>query len=359
MTTVQELLKQRGLPSNFCAVPFTSLILEPTGEVACCREHGLKQVVGDLKTQSIEEIWNGPRLQAWRREFLSGKPCICDVEIRHRGCNQYVASPRLIESIEINEVQTSSPVHLGLNLNGRCNLHCPMCGVWKMPNGVYDDPDIWKKVEAILPLVQEIEMLGGEPFIQDYTFKVMDIIAEVNPGCRWLITTNAHWDLTEAIRARLDRLEFREIIVSTDSLDTDVYSKVRAGGRLEKFMSTVADLISYDQDRRRSGKGGLNLTINSTIQILNWREIPSLIDFADKNGFLKANIAFLYSPKKLSLLSLSERERESILEHLTENLSGDHLTRSREVLRPLLESVSPLFRANIVAAIAQKTRARR
>jgi radical SAM protein with 4Fe4S-binding SPASM domain len=47
--------------------------------VPCCYDYDAKIVLGDLKTQSVEEIWNGPAYQALRKAELEGRndagPC--------------------------------------------------------------------------------------------------------------------------------------------------------------------------------------------------------------------------------------------------------------------------------------------
>ncbi len=39
----------------------------------CCLDEHLENRLGNLTEQSLVEIWNGPRLQAWRRAHVEGR----------------------------------------------------------------------------------------------------------------------------------------------------------------------------------------------------------------------------------------------------------------------------------------------
>ena len=57
---VLDAFEEQDLPKNgFCVVPFTTIILEPNGNVGVCRLHGTDEALGNLSENTIEEIWNG------------------------------------------------------------------------------------------------------------------------------------------------------------------------------------------------------------------------------------------------------------------------------------------------------------
>lgn len=68
-----------------CPLPFRQLIIRPTGEVSlCCNDPLGKYTMGDLRTQSISEVWNSEKYKEIRREMLeNGRKnlelcCNCD-----------------------------------------------------------------------------------------------------------------------------------------------------------------------------------------------------------------------------------------------------------------------------------------
>ena len=344
---VSEEVARRGLPANFCHVPFAALILEPDGRVGSCRIKGTEFPVGNLNESTLEEIWNGPRIRQWRREFLNGDVKMCRKEVRHTRCHTCAEYNELLPEVEATEYQTRPPLRLALNFNGHCNLECQMCHIWKEPNGLYDARGWWDQAEKWVGGIQELELLSGEPFIQKDTYRLIDLVAERNPSCRWSITTNGHWRLTDGIRRALDKIRFKHLIVSLDSLNPTTYSKIRKLGRLEVPLANLDRLLEYDQSRIERGLGPLNIYLSFLIQRDNWRELGDFHEFAKRKGTRIFRI-FLYEPRKHSLLSLRLAERERIVEHYIHELSYDQLIHSRRAFLPLLDSLPALARARLL-----------
>jgi radical SAM protein with 4Fe4S-binding SPASM domain len=70
-----------GKPRYACKFLWNELFVNVSGDVAPCCTQG-RPVVGNLKTQKIEEIWNGPIMQEMRRRLYEGDPMpVC------RDCN--------------------------------------------------------------------------------------------------------------------------------------------------------------------------------------------------------------------------------------------------------------------------------
>lgn len=334
----------RGLPANFCHVPFTALILEPDGRVGSCRMKGTEFTVGNLNENTLEEIWNGPFLREWRREFLSGNVSKCKSEVRYKGCNTCPEYNALLPSIEPVEVQSKQPLRIALNLNGKCNLECRMCHIWKEPNGLYEKNGWWDQVAGWVKSVKEIELLSGEPFIQKDTYKLIDSISEQNPECLWTITTNANWKFNDKVRDTLDKIKFKHLTVSIDSLDHETYPKIRKNGDLSLLLETVDKLLEYDRSRIARGLGSLNIHVCFLVQKDNWQELARFHEYGKDKG-VEHFLIFLFEPFDYSLLALPEAEREAILSFCTETLSREHLNLSRKVFLPLLDSLPPLAKA--------------
>lgn len=335
----------RGLPANFCHVPFTALILEPDGRVGSCRMKGTEFTVGNLNDNTLEEIWNGPFLREWRREFLSGDVRKCKSEVRYKGCNTCPEYNALLPSIDPVEIQTKQPMRIALNLNGKCNLECRMCHIWKEPNGLYEKNGWWDQVAEWVKNVKEIELLSGEPFIQRDTYRLIDSISVSNPECEWTITTNANWTFNDKVRETLDKIKFKHLTVSIDSLDPASYSKIRKNGDLGRLLETVDRLIAYDRSRIERGLGSLNLHVCFLVQKDNWMELANFHRYAREKG-VRHFLIFLFEPFEYSLLDLPESRREEILRFYVESLSREDLNLSRKVFLPLLDSLPKIARAS-------------
>jgi radical SAM protein with 4Fe4S-binding SPASM domain len=71
-----------------CFYPWHSVSVTWEGQVVpCCRDYNASDVLGDLRTQTLADIWNGARLQQLRREHCGGKIAtpLC-VNCKERSC---------------------------------------------------------------------------------------------------------------------------------------------------------------------------------------------------------------------------------------------------------------------------------
>lgn len=357
LKTARENILKKGLdPTQFCIMPFVNLILEPDGSVGLCRQKGSDFTLGYIQEDSIENIWNGPFARRWRREFLEGKPHICNSELRHKGCQLCPSLNSMLEDVQLSEVQESFPLRLTANFNGKCNLQCQMCDVWQMPNGLYTDLNFWEPAKkSIFPHLKEIDMLSGEPFIQPDTYRLIDEVSSVNPNCSWSITTNLHWNLSQRIKDYLDKIKVKNIIVSIDSLVPESYAKIRYPGKLAVVLETFKNLKEYEVERIARGLGPLNIHVNFLIQKENWREASSMIEFCLKNEAMPF-LTFLYRPSQFSLNDLNYKERLNILDYYFKNSNWSELSLMRRVWTPLIERLEKIDKAHFFMLITEKKR---
>lgn len=316
LTPIEVLSKfnEYSLPKNFCIVPFTNIILNPEGDISICRQKGTKHIVGSLKNNTIEEIWNNDYLKKWRSEFLNGDINICKNEIQSDACHIGSGSYFYIDKAQIDIVQDNLPIKLTANFNGKCNLKCKMCDVWTLSNGFYDRINYWEELNTkFFPYIQEVEMLSGEPFIQNDTWKLISQISKINPMCIWSFTTNAHYELTNEMKSELDKIEIKNIIVSIETLNEKKYEKIRIGGRLDRVKKTISQFNQYNESRSPESK--ISLNIHFLVLKDNLDEIDDVIKFCDENKFMLI-LNCLVEPSEMSLKSLSSMDVESRIKEL-------------------------------------------
>lgn len=62
-------------PQRLCERPFTKAYIRYNGDVVlCCEDWHYQRVLGNVKTSSLSEIWNGPDYLSVRRELLDKQP---------------------------------------------------------------------------------------------------------------------------------------------------------------------------------------------------------------------------------------------------------------------------------------------
>lgn len=353
-TELQELFKKKGLPPQFCIVPFSNLILNPSGDIGVCRQKGTEHVVGNILKESLEEIWNGDYLQNWRKEFLTGNIEICKKEVATDACHlspdHYVFFPE----IDLKAQQENMPIKLTANFNGKCNLKCTMCDVWMMENGLYDRIGFWDRSETdFFPYIKEIEMLSGEPFIQKDTYRLIDAITKTNPDVLWSITTNAFWKWNPAIEKALDKIEIKNIILSIDSLDEECYAEIRRGGKLKQVLETLENLRLYEKRRLEAGRTGLGLTLHFLVMKNNWQELPRLADFTEEKG-MRLTVNNCYDPKEMSLWDYDTEEELRIGLEIIDNCNPHQLTRVVRSLLAIAHDLPKLEKATLLERLSAK-----
>ncbi len=337
---VDKEFKKKGLHENFCLVPFTTIQLEADGNINMCRQKGTEFSIGNIKEKTIEQIWNDEPIRKIRREFIENKISTCLVDIKNKKCNLCVENNKILAEVDINEYQTKGIQRLGFNINGKCNLQCQMCHVWKMPNGLYTENNFWIYARNnIFPGLKEVELLSGEPFLQQDTYKLIDELSQINPSCKWIITTNGHWMLNKRIKNELDRIWVRNIIISIDSLNFNTYAKIRKNGNLEVVLKNLHEFRVYNKTRKTRGLSDLGIRINYLIQKDNWKEIKEILSFHKDKKDIKPFITFLYEPNEFSLLSQTYNKRIKVLDTYLDTLSSVELSLSMRVIRPLVNSL--------------------
>jgi len=300
-------------PEKMCLMPFTSLNLEPDGSVSVCRHKGTDFIVGSLKENSLAEIWNGPKLKAWREEFLTGKIETCKWEMENLSCHRCSVVNSLSDKVDLS-LTPKAVLRLGANFNGKCNLQCRMCDVWSRESGLYTSRNYWALLKKnVLPHLEVIDFFSGEPFIQEDTFKMSVMMNEVNPGCRWLITTNGHFDLTDKIRHFLMTTNITTLVFSLDSLDSKQYSEIRCGGDLNRVLSTIDAVLDFYKSSPELKKPFL--AINFLVMNDNYKQIPLVREYTKKRG-IELSLGILQRPQRYSLLEASVEERLTALEFL-------------------------------------------
>ena len=345
---MQELRKD--LHPRFCLVPFTNIILEPDGKVGICRNKGDNFPIGNIKNQSLDEIWNirnSEKAQQWRREFLENNIKICENEVTYRKCHLEYGFNTLAESAELSVIQNQKILRLTANLNGQCNLRCPFCTVWQSPNGNYTEENFWNPARtSLFPFLREIDMLGGEPFIQADTYRLIQEVQQVNPDCHWFFTTNLAWSLSPKISQLLDGIHIQILTVSIDSLTPAIYEQLRPPAKLNKIMNNLEKLIEYNQKRSRP----FQIAINSLVMKETWQELPDFLRFTKKFN-LAFNPILLKVPQDNSLMSFDDKQKRKVLDFYLKEITQKDFPLVLPILIPLVENLSAIDRAYYLSVI--------
>jgi MoaA/NifB/PqqE/SkfB family radical SAM enzyme len=273
-----------------CHLPWSMAVVVSDFTVfPCCCPGWLKggQIKGNTSEENLAEIWNGPKYQQMRAEFLAGDyQTACREDI----CPMLTGESRMGEPPTaairaINEGQTRldfGPSALQHDIDRGCNLECVMCRDFKIL------PDAGNIDQAIADMHAAIEMGGlenvsfsgaGEVFVMAKIIRLLESDIFSSRGIVVNITSNlTHFD--EKLWQRIRHNKFGVFAVSIDGCTPEVYEKVRIGARWETVRRNMHFLTSL----RRNGQI-THLTWNYTVQSGNVADVGAAVRMARELGF--------------------------------------------------------------------------
>jgi len=323
---------------SICHAPGYSMYFGRDGLVtACC--YSRANPLGQIPDQTIAEIWFGKAYGKMRgevgRNILPTGCETCVDQLRARNFKGLLAAqfdpfartPGEARSLRWKTLLQSGkllpyPSRMEFELSNKCNLECAMCSGFfsssirsnreKLPPlpQVYDK-SFAQQIREFVPHLKEAKFFGGEPFLIDLYYEVWELFIELNPSCRVAITTNSTV-FTEKVRRVVEKLNC-QIIVSLDSLNKATYESIRVNATFEKTMANLDLFMEINREKNQP------LSMAVCPMVSNWRELPEMVEFANRRGLLLFFNTVLF-PEESSLKSLSKKKQKALLEVLRKAL---------------------------------------
>jgi MoaA/NifB/PqqE/SkfB family radical SAM enzyme len=202
---------------KFCVLPWISLEASPIGTVRpCCLADD--EILDDngnkfeLASADFADIQNSNHMRQLREGFLAGqKPQTCrkcwNEERSGRTSKRMHTLDRLKHTLKDNQWSTDAKplMFLDLKLGNICNLKCRICGSWSssqfaseeiswLPReeqksshayqmlraGAWpkENTQFWSQINSVLTDIRYIEFTGGEPFMIDQHFDMLQGIVD-------------------------------------------------------------------------------------------------------------------------------------------------------------------------------------
>jgi pyruvate-formate lyase-activating enzyme len=197
---------------KFCVLPWVSIETSPIGTVrpCCLADDELTDDSGqkfDLATADFKQIQDSNSMQQLRQQFLAGqKPQTCrkcwNEERAGRTSKRMHTLDRLKHMLPDQEwtVDAKPLMFLDLKLGNICNLKCRICGSWSSSQfaaeeiawtpreeqkktyayqmiraGAWprENTQFWKEIDTVLGDIRYIEFTGGEPFMIQEHFAML------------------------------------------------------------------------------------------------------------------------------------------------------------------------------------------
>ena len=265
----------------YCAAPWRGLHINVRGDVkTCCA--GNPNMLGNLKSQSIEQILDGDTLKEIRKSLRQGIPhqqyCGGCIQRERQGADsERIWHNQVNENFNYDQASLDYeyPAIIDARWNNTCNLSCNYCGpadsskwagikkiteIEKLPkitNTRHYYIDVCNFIEKHYDRVKEVALVGGEPLLLPENEKLLDVIPS---DCIITLITNLSNPLED--NRIFKKLKQRERVGWSISFDNigDRFEYVRYGASW-KLMLHNLDLVQ-DLMKNNGHWGGIHAVYN-------------------------------------------------------------------------------------------------
>jgi MoaA/NifB/PqqE/SkfB family radical SAM enzyme len=370
---------------KFCVLPWVSLEASPIGTVrpCCLADDELVDNAGEkfsLLTANFADIQNSASMRKLREEFLAGrKPQTC------RKCWNEERSGRTSKRMHtLNRLKHVLPggewtadakplMFLDLKLGNICNLKCRICGSWSssqfateelnqlrsedkkssfhyqmLKDGAWprENESFWAEIDNALTDIRYIEFTGGEPFMIQEHFQMLQGIVDRGIAHQVEIhynTNGTHYP--EQAEHIWKHFKTVEIAFSIDDV----------GARFEyQRTNAVWTEVCANMDRFRDLKeihSNIVLQVCTTVNVFNVRYLGEVAEWIEKNretfNFVYWNM--MHDAWYFSIATLPDSAKAAITEYLdsVDTIYRDEFDRIRDFMNRGASTDSNILRMRV------------
>ncbi len=280
-----------GRQRLICRNPFEWFEIHPDGQVFACCPAWLKQPLGNLLSDDLTEIWNGPRARALRQAIHDGSFRYCNVKRCPRlvGVTEPVLSVANLPEDDLAAIFRAKqtvlpwgPRKLNLCYDRSCNLACSSCrqGLF-IPSKQEREraARLSKRVQSELaPQARQLIISGiGDPFASDAYHRLLEEfvpsdypqLQSIHLHSNGLLWTSIAWQSLQAVQPFVRTAE-----ISVDAVSAATYATNR-GGDFERLLDNLTFLASLP----------IAITLSFVVQQNNYREMVDFVSLAQGLGF--------------------------------------------------------------------------
>lgn len=180
------------------------------------------------------------------------------------------------------EVVVISRFLLQWHITERCNLCCRHCYQEEPPAAdlpLSDLVEIWRQYQAFLKSLREqspqavqgnLTLTGGEPFLHEAFFPLLEKITRSETPCRVAVLTNGT-QIDREVARRLAKMKLRYVQVSIDGVEA-THDALRGPGAFEAAVRGIQNLVHHR----------VFTILSMTVHRENFREFPEVARLGQK-----------------------------------------------------------------------------
>jgi MoaA/NifB/PqqE/SkfB family radical SAM enzyme len=301
----------------------------------------------DLNSHTLTEIYQSDYMQQLRQQFRRGeKPATCnrcwEEEAAGRDSKRIHSRVRLKELYQQVDWSNDQPDQLwfvDLKLGNICNLKCRICGSWSsskwaeeelayMPEDFNKKEHIaytwlrqgawprksevfWDNLKTVLPDIKYFEFTGGEPWMIQEHFDLLEYAVEQG----YSKNIDIHYNTNATQDPSTHFLLWKEfgrvdIAFSIDNVG-DRFEYERYGAKWD-----IANQIIDDVHFKQIYLPNITTQLCFTINIQNVYYLDELLTWAETKGFGNIYFNMMHSPDHMSVQRMTPAAQELVLNKL-------------------------------------------
>jgi len=312
---------------TFCMYPWVHLHAYPTGNAYLCCMTDMEFPIGNLRNNTMKEIWNDRPMREVRNAMLTEKSVDACTRCYEQEANGFMSGrlsankhhghhiKKVAKTQQDGTVDDFELTYWDIRFSNLCNLSCRSCGhifssswyqdqaklagpEWKQTHKVLNyagrfETDAWEQLVEHIDHVEQIYFAGGEPLLMDEHYRILDeLVRRKKFDVRLVYNTNfTHTELKD--RSVFEYWKLFDSVSIGASLD-DQHARA-------EYIRKGTDWAVVEKNRREMMAicPKVDFYISPTLSIMNaWSMMDFHRDWVDK-GLIKPqdiNVNILQDP---------------------------------------------------------------
>lgn len=288
-----------------CIAPWVYLDILPEGTVVPCCSNSTE--LGNVKFQTLEEIWNGDKMKQLRLDMFkdqlpeSCQFCNSNNSLKDVYNQKFKSSFSEVDSITLDDGSVKEVKIKGFDfrISNKCNFKCRTC--WsKLSSSInfenrsnnlgnyYEEPilnvnnyfDFKKMYQDNIDNLELIEFSGGEVLLMDEHYEMLDYFITNNKQSQIELNYNTNFSTIDYNNKSIIKLwsqwDPSKLVVSISIDEIGTRSEyVRYGTVWNKLSNNIKQLIdSYEIKQNR-----FRVNANIVVSVFNVNRIPEILSY--------------------------------------------------------------------------------
>ena len=309
---------------TFCILPWIHLNVQPNGDVYPCCMAPYGDTIGNTKDQTLQEIYNGPKMTEIRTQMMNGeRPDLCSrcFLIEDQGLNSPRYTHNSLFDNRVKEVLDETNEETGhsnkfslkywdFRWSNICNFKCRMCGVYSSskwseeaaelhhdntgkdwnkgttgkdnPSGIIEfnsrsKEDVFGLVDQHIMDVEEIYFAGGEPLVMQEHYTILEKLIEAG---RTDVRLRYNTNFSHTKFKKWDLFGLWQHFIDDPKGQISLFASLDAVGTLAEVIRNGTKWSSVYNNIKECRKRDIEIHFSPTVSLLNMFYIHELIDVA-------------------------------------------------------------------------------